>query len=50
MDDIRVFGYCACCGNEITDADEEYYVNDNGETFCSAECVCESYGLTKVEI
>ena len=50
MDEIRVFGYCAVCGNKITDEGNEYYVNDDGEVFCSAECVCESYGLTKVEV
>lgn len=50
MDDIRVFGYCECCGNEITGKDEEYYVDSEGRVFCSIECICEQYGLTKVEV
>lgn len=54
--EIRVFGYCECCGNKITDEDKEYdenkeyYVNDDGEVFCSVECVCEHYGITKIEL
>ena len=50
MDDIRVFGYCECCNNEITDRDEEYYVSDDGKVFCSVECCLEHYGVTKVEV
>lgn len=50
MDEIRSFGYCECCGNEVTDKDEEYYVNSEGRIFCSVECACEYYGLTKVEV
>lgn len=50
MDEIRVFGYCEHCGENITDEYEEYYVNDDGEVFCNVECVCEHYGLVKVEV
>lgn len=50
MDEIRTFGYCKCCGNSITDEDEEYYVNDDGEIFCSCECCLEHYGVTKMEV
>ena len=50
MDDIRIFGYCECCGNEVTDEYEEYYITDDGKVFCSIECVCEHNGITKVEI
>ena len=50
MDEIRKFGECECCGNEVTDECEEYYVNDDGEVFCGIECVCEHYCLTKVEV
>ena len=48
-DEIRTFGYCVCCGNQITDEENEYYCNDDGEVFCCAECVCEHYGVTKIE-
>ena len=48
--EIRVFGHCECCGDEVTDEGEEYYVNDNGEVFCCADCVSEYYGLTRIEV
>jgi hypothetical protein len=50
MDEIRVLGYCECCGNQITDEDDYHYVNENGEMFCSVECVCEHYGVIKREV
>lgn len=50
MDDVRVFGNCECCGNEVTDKDKEYYVDSEGRVFCSVECAFETYGLTKVEV
>lgn len=50
MDEIRVFGYCENCGAKITDENEEYYVNDDGNVFCSCECCLEHYGLVKVEV
>ena len=49
MDEVRVFGYCECCGNKITDESDEYFVNDEGEIFCSTECVLEHYGIIKIE-
>ena len=50
MDETRSFGECECCGNEITDKNEEYYVDDGGRVFCCVECLCEYYGITKVEV
>ncbi len=50
MDEVRIFGCCAWCGEEVTDEIDEYYVNDYGEIFCNVECICEYYGLTKVEV
>lgn len=50
MDEVRVFGACECCGNEVTDESEDYYVSDDGEIFCSVECMMEHYGVTKIEI
>ena len=50
MDEIRVFGYCENCGNKVTDELEEYFVNDDGEVFCDVSCLCEYYGVTKVEV
>ena len=50
MDEIRVFGYCENCGEAVTDECEEYYITDDGLVFCSCECLCEAYGITKVEV
>ena len=50
MDEIRIFGVCECCGNEVTDNDEEYHVDSEGRIFCSVECCLEYYNVTKVEI
>jgi hypothetical protein len=50
MDDKRVFGYCECCDNEVTDKDKEYYVDSEGRIFCSVECAFEAHGITKVEV
>jgi hypothetical protein len=50
MDDVRVFGCCECCGEKVTDESEEYYVNEDGEVFCSCECLMEYYRVTKVEV
>ena len=49
MDDIKI-AYCAECNNVITTNDEEAYVNEEGEHFCSVDCLCEHYRITKLEI
>ena len=48
-DDVRIFCYCTECGCAITDEYEEYYCNDDGEVFCSVECVLEHYCITQLE-
>ena len=50
MDEVRVFGYCENCGYEVTDENDEYFVNDDGEIFCCVDCICEAYGITKIEV
>ena len=50
MDEIRVFGYCKNCDNEITDEYDEYYINAEGEVFCCEECMMEYYGVVKIEV
>ena len=50
MDEPRNFGYCENCGEKITDDSDEYYVNDDGEVFCSIECVLEHYSIEKIEV
>ena len=49
MDETRVFGYCECCDNVVTDEDEEYYITPDGKILCNIECLCEHYGVIKVE-
>lgn len=54
MNEIRTFGYCEECGNEITSEienndEEEIYVDNEGRYFCSIECVLEYYGIEKIE-
>ena len=48
--EVRKFGECECCGNEITDEQDEYYVTEDGMVFCSIECVLEHYCVTKIEV
>lgn len=50
MDEIRVFGYCECCGERVTDEFDEYYITADGKVFCSCECCLEYHGVTKVEV
>ena len=50
MDEIRVFGYCENCGEQITDEYEEYYIDDEGKVFCCIECCLEYHCVTKVEV
>ena len=50
MDEVRVFGYCENCGEKVTDESDEYYIGEDGKVFCSCECVCEAYHITKVEV
>lgn len=48
--EVRIFGYCAECNDEVTDESGEYYVNDDGEVFCCLDCCLEHYCVTKVEV
>lgn len=48
--EVRIFGYCKNCGDEVTDEHGEYCVNDDGEVFCCVECALESCGVTKIEV
>lgn len=49
-EDVMRFGTCEYCGNEITDEDEEYYVDSEGHVFCCVECVMEHYEIEKIEV
>lgn len=50
IEDVRRFGTCECCSNEITDEQTEYYVCSEGHVFCSVECCLEYYGIEKIEV
>ena len=48
--EIRLFGYCTECGDEVTDEGDEYYVNDEGEVFCCLDCLLEHFNIVKIEV
>ena len=48
--EVRIFGYCQECNNKITDEIEDYYCDEEGNLFCSHECIFEHFGLYKVEV
>lgn len=48
--DVRVIGYCAECGNEVTDDMEDIYVDEDGNYFCSSDCAMIYHGLHKLEL
>ena len=50
MDEVRLIGYCAECGNDITDDMEDIYVDEDGNYFCSDECGMIYHGLHKLEV
>lgn len=50
MDEFRKFGKCECCGNEVDDASDEYYVDSEGRVYCSVECVLEKFEIVKIEV
>jgi hypothetical protein len=50
MDELRIYGYCEHCGNEVTNQGDEYYISEDGRVFCRVECVCQHYSVTKVEV
>ena len=47
--EVRTFGYCAECGSEITDDVERYYCDEDGNLFCSHECLFEHFCITPIE-
>ena len=49
MDEIKI-AYCAECNNDITTKDKEAFVNEDGEHFCSIDCVLEHYRIVRLEI
>ena len=50
MDEIRKFGKCECCCNEVDDTGGEYYVDSEGRVYCNIECVLEKFGIVKIEV
>lgn len=48
--EVRYFGHCENCEDDVTDELGEYYINDDGEIFCCIECVLEHFEITKVEL
>lgn len=50
MNEVRKFGECESCGNEVSDIGDEYYVDPEGRVYCSIECACEKFGIIKIEV
>ena len=48
--EIRNFGYCKNCDDEVTDEGTEYYITEDGELFCCLDCLLEYFGIVKVEV
>ena len=48
--EVRKFGTCECCGEEINDSQEEYYLTEDGIVFCSIECMMEHFHIEKIEV
>ena len=48
-DEVRIFGYCAECGNEIMDSHDNAYVDDDGNYFDTVECAMEYHKIRIVE-
>ena len=49
-DDVRVFGYCAECGNIITDECEDIYVDSDGNYFDSIDCLIDYFDVVRLEL
>lgn len=48
-EEVRIIGICAECGSEITDNIEEYYCDEDGNFFDSAECAMVHHGIHLLE-
>lgn len=48
--EVRVFGHCIWCDDEVTDEGDEYYVTDDGEIFCCLDCLLEHFEITRIEV
>jgi hypothetical protein len=48
-EEVKIIAYCAECNSEITDDIEEYYRDEDGHFFDSAECAMTYYGIHLME-
>ena len=49
-EEVRLIGYCAECGEDITDDMEDISIDEDGHYFCSCECAQIYHGLHKLEV
>ena len=49
-DEVRVIGVCAECNSDITDNIEEYYCDEEGNFFDSAECAMAYHCIHLLEV
>lgn len=49
-DNVRVFGYCAECGDFITDGCKDIFVDSDGNYFDSIDCLMEYFDVVRLEM
>ncbi len=40
---------CTCCRELIYEDNDDTHIDEDGNYFCSIECVLEHYGVSKIE-
>ena len=48
-DDEHAIARCEECGELIYEGDDDVYIDDNGNFFCSLECALDYYSIRKVD-
>ena len=49
FDEAHPVARCACCEELIFEDNDETYIDEDGNYFCSLECVLEHYGVSRIE-
>ena len=49
-EEVRVIGYCAQCGEDITDDTEDVFVDSEGNYFDSVDCLITYFDVTRLEV
>lgn len=49
LDTEQPIARCACCEELIYEDNDDTYIDEDGNYFCSLDCVLEHYGVSKIE-